>query len=223
MGMMSRGFVQAGFAPRVGKRDVSIQELLHWAFQRELASLDFDEFAKETGARPGVGIEWIMIQTANLGCRVDGGGKSSRHHDADLVASALAVLPENVGGRRMAVQIAELARKGELPNWGQDAQPRCEPVSWRLSKHGPRGVRRYNDYYKDRWPIPYNANQPWNYFCPVRYVDDARWVAGLRRNYLLWRLALTELRNTFQIHDNLTSFKVTDGMPAMQPWKKPLD
>lgn len=83
--------------PRIGKREVGVLSLIEWAFQREHASLDFDEIASENGARPGVDTIWHLMEGKRLGCRVDGGGRSDPHHDADIVASALAVLPDVYG------------------------------------------------------------------------------------------------------------------------------
>ena len=41
-------------------------------------ALDFDELASAAGERPGVSMEWVMMQRANLGCAIDGGGRSGR-------------------------------------------------------------------------------------------------------------------------------------------------
>ncbi len=211
-----------GTVPRIGKRDVSILELLAWAFQREMVSLDFDEIASETGSAPGFGMEWIMIERARLGCRVDGGGKSEPHDDAQLVAAMLMVLPENVGGRQMALQIAELARFGACPNWGQGAVPKCEPVAWRNSKHGRFGVREFNRDLGTRWPAHQTAGKDWGYVCPVVFSDTASLIAKARRNYLLWFGALLELRNMLQSCGNLSAFNLIDDIPSLQPWKKSL-
>jgi hypothetical protein len=212
----------AGRQVGTGKREIGIRELLEWAFQREFASLDFDEVARETGARPGVGMEWIMMERGRLGCRVDGGGRSEPHHDADMVAGALAVLPEVYGGRRMAVQIAELARSGMCPDWMAGARPRCEPVGWKRSKYGDYAKTEPCRAFGMLWPadeLGVKANGAW---CPVMYLDTARDVAAARRRYLGWYGALMALRSTFQAGGHLTSFVVTDSMPVQQPWKKGL-
>ncbi|SPJ27639.1 hypothetical protein [Falsiruegeria mediterranea] len=220
---MSVGLASASLVQRGVKQQVSIRGLIEWAFQRELASLDFDEIERETGARPGIGMEWIMIERARLGCRVDGGGHSDPHHDAELVASALAVLPEGVGGRRMAIRIAELARAGQCPDWRRDAEPRCEPLDWRQSKHGRFAHREFCRDLGGRWPADSVKGKDWGYWCPVTFTNTAREIAACRREYLAWRLALMELRNTFQILGNLTVFIVTETLPALRPWGNDLE
>lgn len=109
-------------APRTGKREVGVLQLIEWAFQRECVSLDIGE--QETGLETHQTVDPIvqMIEIRRLGCRVQGGGRSASHHDADIVAGTLAVLPDYCGGRRMAVWIALLARSGLYPGFG------CEPT-----------------------------------------------------------------------------------------------
>lgn len=201
---------------RAARRAVSIQQLLEWAFQRELASLDFDEMATTSGSRPGISMEYVLMQRHNLGCQVDGGGRSEPHPDADLVASALASLPVACGGRTMAVWIAELARAGTTPDWLPGAVTRCVPMEWRKTKHGQfattrtcgsvsyvsRGRKRSTDIR----------------CCPVTYSPSASKIASTRRGYLLWWGALLELSTTFRIYDSLTAHVVTDVLPPRAPW-----
>ncbi|WP_146592216.1 hypothetical protein [Puniceibacterium confluentis] len=194
----------------------SICELLEWAFQREIATLDFNEIETLSGARTGIGMEYIMIERARLGCRVDGGGRSLPHPDADVVASALAALPEGHGGRRMALWIAELARAGRTPDWRTDDRAKCIPQDWRQSKHGlfartevigqimvagRKGARRMDVT-----------------ICPVTYINTGREIAAARRAYLGWWGALLELRDTFRLYGGLSAFEVSDAMPPRTPW-----
>ena len=68
----------------------------------------------------GFGLEYVLIQRARLGCKVDGGGRSSQsytHQDAEVVAATLAGMPDSLGGKRMAIYVAELARAGMTPDW----------------------------------------------------------------------------------------------------------
>lgn len=206
-------------APRAGKLGVSALQLIEWAFQREKVGLDFDEIEAETGARPGVGMEWILMERARLGCRVQGGGASPCHHDADMVAASLACLPECYGGRRMAVQIAELARAGEVPDWMGAAVPKCDPVDWRVSKHGRYAVREMCRDINVRWPAGQITGRDHGYWCPVTYRSTAREVAAARRRYLDWYGAIHHLRFIFQSACLLTSFSVTDALPPRAPWK----
>ena len=111
--------VQQLVPDRVGRvrREISIQRLLEWAFADECASIDFEDPGTLAHGYGQVGNAYLMAQRGALGCRVDGGGRSWPDHDADIVASALAVLPEGCGGRRMAVAMAEWARAGGPTRW----------------------------------------------------------------------------------------------------------
>ncbi|QPM89369.1 hypothetical protein [Pseudooceanicola algae] len=200
------------------KREVSILHLIEWAFQREFASIEFDDvMASMPGQAPAFGMEYVMIERARLGCRVDGGGRSDPHPDADAVAAALAVLPEGCGGRQMAVTIAELARLGTMPDWGKGLKTRCVPVGWQSCKHGMFAkTERVNDvryFYRGRW------REVESRMCPVIIVDDARRLASLRRRYLLWWGALLDLRESFRLYGGLTSHSVTLDMPPRRPWE----
>lgn len=206
-------------ALRTGKLEVSALQLIEWAFQREKISLDFDEIERETGARPGVGMEYIMMERAKLGCRVQGGGASPRHHDADMVAASLASLSEVYGGRRMAVQIAELARAGEVPDWMGGAVPVCEPVAWRRCKHGAYAVAEVCRVPGQRWPADQLGKKADGSWCRVSYSCTARDVAAAQRRYLDWYRAIHHLRFNFQNACHLTSFTVTDALPPRAPWK----
>ena len=203
---------------RAGKTPVAIWDLLVWAFQSERVSLDFDELASAAGERPGVSMEWVMMQRANLGCAIDGGGRSEPHPDADLVASAVSCLPEGCGGRRMAVWIAELARQGRVPDWGQGLSPSCQPVAWRQCKYG-RYAEREIWAGPGRWPTPQLGKSD-GYACRVVFSGLASERAARRREWLAWWGALLELQTTFAIRCDLTGFVVTREMPPRSPWKK---
>ncbi|MFY1707421.1 hypothetical protein [Tritonibacter scottomollicae] len=206
------------------KRSVSVLDLIEWAFQREKVGIDFDEIERETGAKPGVGMEYILMEQARLGCRVQGGGTSPAHHDADIVAGTLAVLPENCGGRRMAIWIAELARSGRVPDWR--AEPAVRPVATTTNRHGTRA--RTSDAAElgpSGWPHQPRRKRNGSVllepvaYCPVEIRPTAREVAAMRRGYLQWWAALLEIKYALQI-SHLTSHVVTDAMPLSAPWKK---
>ena len=219
MSMMGLGFQAPRIRPgRAGKVPVSIWDLLVWAFQSERVSLDFDEMGSAAGERPGVGMEYLLMKRGDLGCSIDGGGRSDPHPDADLVASAVSCLPEGCGGRRMAVWIAELARTGRWPDWGAGLTPRCEPVGWRHCKHGRFAVREAWTG-PGRWPEP-ELGRGFGYACPVRFEGMERERAASRRDWLQWWSALLELQTTFVLRCDLTGFEVTREMPPRAPWKK---
>jgi hypothetical protein len=210
--------VQSQVNYEAGKSPISIVALLEWAFQRECVSLDFSrEGALGMVSRPAVSSSYLIARHAELGCRVDGGGHSLSHPDADLVADALVQLPAHVGGPRMAIWLAELARSGLTPDWCKDAQARCEPVEWRRSKHGDHAKVCEIDV--ARHVHRGRTVETRVMLCPVRYMNTADEVARVRRAYLGWWGALLELRSSFQIGAHLSAYRVTDEMPPVRPWQ----
>ncbi|WP_372993918.1 hypothetical protein [Sulfitobacter sp.] len=202
------------------RREISIQSLLEWAFADECASIDFEDEGTLAAGYGAVGNAYLMEQRGKLGCRIDGGGRSLPDHDADLVAAAVAVLPEGCGGRRMAVQIAELARARAVPDAFVGVEPRCEPRGWRINQNGRRAETESLGIEIDSSGRKLRRHDV--LVCPVVYRPDGQQVARARRNYLQWWSALTELRITFETHNNLSRWAVGCSMPPMQPWIKGL-
>ena len=102
------------------KRALGVQAALEWAFQVEKAQLELPVRRDINQEGFGFGLEYVLIQRARLGCKVDGGGRSSQsytHQDAEVVAATLAGMPDSLGGKRMAIYVAELARAGMTPDW----------------------------------------------------------------------------------------------------------
>ncbi|WP_109464393.1 hypothetical protein [Albibacillus kandeliae] len=216
--MMARSVRPArGAAPAT---PVGIRELLEWAFRTECARIEFDEIRESSGVTMReVGTEYILMRRGILGCQIDGGGRSDPHPDADIVASAVAALPEGHGGRQMALRIAELARIGAEPDWMPGATLACVPVSWAAqvkqgklyAKTTSLGIGKYSYRGRER---EYDRR-----VCPVTYRNDAQQIGSARRAYLQWWGALLELRETFRVYGGLSSFSVTDEMPRQTPWK----
>lgn len=199
-------------------RDISIQGLLHWAFAVEYAQVDFEDAMAD--AQPAsFGMEYVLIERGKLGgIRIDGGGRSASHDDADMVASAVAILSDLLGGRRMALRIAELARAGRSEDWMQDARPRCEPREWgKSNQFGCKAKtevvarREYQDRGRTR-----AVDVLW---CPVVYRDTASEIAAARRRYLAWRSALMEIRFDLQHRFQLSTWRLTDELPPVAPWR----
>lgn len=210
------------------KRSISIQQLLEWAFQKEFATIDFDrDSGFDIRSFPKVSPEYHMIEQARLGCRVDGGGRSEPHPDADLVADALAVLPEGCGGQTTAILVAELARAGRVPDWMPDAQPRFYPVETHTNRYGTRAKEvEAKSFDKNAWldhprrnrkgVVVYDKSK----CCPCNVRPSSAEIAHRRRVYLMWWAALLDLRSTFQCRGALTCFAVTMEMPIQIPWQK---
>ena len=123
-----------------------VQQILEWAFRIEKAQLELPEpHNPERGEGCGFGLEYVLLQRAALGCQIDGGRHktgSYTHEDAEVVAATVAALPDALGGKRMAIRIAELARAGLTPDWMPGAVPRCVPVETRRNQHGERSDYR---------------------------------------------------------------------------------
>jgi hypothetical protein len=199
------------------RREISIQRLLEWAFADECAQIDFEDVGTLAQGYGAVGNAYRMAQRGALGCRIDGGGMSYPDPDADVVASAVATLPQGCGGRRMAVWIAELSRARMVPDV-YIGGPRCIPVGWHqkrfegrkaatehvcwMSEIGPRKVKRFESR-----------------VCPVTYHPSLGMIAAARRDYLQWWSALLELRVNLGNYAGLSRWAVTEEMPVQQPWK----
>jgi len=199
------------------KTRVSIWDLLQWAFQRELAGIDFDEIATLTH-QSVIGGSFLMMQHGLLGCRVDGGGRSPSHPDADIVASALSCLPEAHGGRRMALTIADLARTGRVPDWMEGAAPRVVPAQWRDSKYGR--FAKTEVVGKAQWVSRGQVRETEIRVCPVTYQSPQEDILSARRFYLAWWMALLELQISMRMSRDLSAFEVTEAMPPHTPWQK---
>jgi hypothetical protein len=99
---------------------MGVQAALEWAFRIEKAQLELPPPKEVTKEGFGFGLEYVLLQRAALGCKVDGGQHkigSYTHPDAEVIAAAVAGMPESLGGIRMAIQVAELARAGMTPDW----------------------------------------------------------------------------------------------------------
>ncbi|MBL9048480.1 MAG: hypothetical protein JNK19_00020 [Tabrizicola sp.] len=198
------------------RQTLSIRAALEWAFGTECASLDFAE-DKGDNARPGVSPLWTVMQRGALGCKVDGGGWNPPAHDADIIASAVAHLPDTAGGRRMALRIAELARSGMAPDWGEGLRPRCIPVGWRCeNQFGPQAVtevvriERITNRGRTR-DFPVLA-------CPVTYTASADTIACLRAQYQAWCEALAWLALDLRSRGILDRVTITAVLPDPEPW-----
>ena len=217
--MMQMAPLKTGAMGRV-RKPIAIQRLLEWAFADECASIDFEDEGTLALGYGHVGNAYRLEQRGLLGCKIDGGGRSYPDHDADIVASAVAVLPEGCGGRRMAVQIAELARARAVPEAYVGAVTRCEPIGWRENQHGRRAVTETLGQVVDCSGRKVKRHDI--RVCPVVFRPAADQIAAARRNYLQWWSALLELRVCLQIQNDMSRWNVSHELPPRTPWKKAL-
>ena len=202
------------------KRVMSVQQALEWAFRVEHAQLDLPQPPDpERGQGYGFGLEYILIQRAALGCKIDGGRYklgSYTHEDAEVIAATVAGIPDSFGGRRMAIRVAELARAGLTPDWMPGAVPRCVPVEVKRNQHGERattivvGLERVLT--RGKWrTVEVLA-------CPVTYSPHPQQIASARQAYSDWCAALGWVRDGLQAGGLLREVEVTEVMPRERPW-----
>jgi len=167
----------------------------------------------------GFGLEYVLMQQAALGCKVDGGRHKIggyTHADAEVIAATVAAMPDSLGGIRMAIRVAELARAGMTPDWMPGVAPRCVPVETRHNQHGEQsatvviGTERV--LHRGRWrTVEVLA-------CPVTWRPHPEQIASARRGYDDWWLALDWVREGLIAGGMLREVEVTGAMPKVQPW-----
>ncbi|MBZ0130236.1 MAG: hypothetical protein K8F59_14080 [Rhodobacteraceae bacterium] len=202
------------------KRVLGVQALLDWAFRIEKAQLELPAPRRESDEEGfGFGLEYVLLQRAQLGCKIDGGKYKTLCHtneDAEVVAATVAGIPDSLGGICMAIHVAELARAGLTPDWIPGAVPRCIPVETRRNQHGERaitevvGVERV--LYRGRWrSVEVLA-------CPVIWRPHPQQIDEARRGYQDWWRALDWVRDGLAAGGMLREVEVTDAMPKVRPW-----
>jgi hypothetical protein len=199
---------------------MSVQQALEWAFGKEQAQLELPEPPDpERGQGVGFGLEYVLMQRAALGCKVDGGQHkigSCTHEDAEVIAATVAGMPNSLGGIRMAIRVAELARAGLTPDWMPGAVPRCVPVDIKRNRHGDRAVSvvvgTERILVKGKWrSIDIRA-------CPVTWRPRPEQIASTRRGYDDWWTALDWVRDGLISGQMLSEIAVTNAMPKTNPW-----
>ena len=206
------------------KRALGVQAALEWAFRVEQAQLELPPPKDVTEEGFGFGLEYVLLQRAALGCKVDGGQHkmgSYTHPDAEVIAANVAGMPDRLGGIRMAIRVAELARAGLTPDWMPGAIPRCVPTIVKQNQHGTHvgtvvvGTERI----RTRGPT---ARGTWKTIdilaCPVTWRPHPEQIASARRGYDDWWLALDWLRDGLIAGGMLREIEMTPAMPSRRPW-----
>ncbi|UFS64383.1 hypothetical protein LO749_09400 [Paracoccus denitrificans] len=203
---------------RAAVREMTIQQALEWAFAVEHARIDFDETGAHEFDRPGVDTIWILQRHRELGCRVDGGGTSDPHPDAQIIAAAVEALPIGVGGRRMALLVAECARARRVPDWREEERRGVLPCGWDMTDDGEwlAGTRKLDPQtYRDRKGFKKTYRPE---ICPISYTGTAVVLAKRRREYLAWYGALLHLLYELSWCSGFTAIRIVDGLPDRSPW-----
>jgi hypothetical protein len=202
------------------KRALGVQAALEWAFRVERAQLELPPPKDVVEEGFGFGLEYVLMQRAELGCKVDGGQHkmgSYTHPDAEVIAATVAGMPDSLGGIRMAISVAEMARAGITPDWMPGVVPRCVPVDMKRNRHGDRAVSvivgTERVLVSGKWrTIEVRA-------CPVTWRPHPEQIASARRGYEDWWQALDWVRDGLVAGGMLREVKVTAAMPKVRPWK----
>lgn len=203
------------------KRVMSVQQALEWAFRVEHAQLELPEPPDpERGQGFGFGLEYVLMQRAALGCKIDGGQYKMgtyTHEDAEVIAATVAGMPDTLGGKRMAIRVAELARAGLTPDWMPGAVPRCVPVEMKRNRHGDHastvvvGTERVLS--RGKWrTVEVRA-------CPVTFSPHPQQIEAARRAYDDWWRALVWVRDGLRTSSILRDFEIVPAMPKVMPWE----
>ena len=201
------------------KRALGVQAALEWAFRVEKAQLELPQRRDIDEEGFGFSMEYVLLRRARLGCKVDGGGHKSQsytHEDAEIVAATLAGMPDRLGGKRMAIYIAELARAGMTPDWLPGVVPRCVPVETKTNQHGELSttivVCTKRVLSRGKWRrVEVLA-------CPVTWRPHPEQIAFARRGYEDWWKALDWARDGLLAGGMLREVQVTAAMPKVRPW-----
>jgi hypothetical protein len=202
------------------KRALGVQASLEWAFRVEKAQLELPPPKDVVEEGFGFGLEYVLMQRAALGCKVDGGQHklgSYTHADAEVIAATVAGLPDSLGGIRMAIRVAELARAGLTPDWMPGAVPRCVPVEVKRNRHGDRAVSVVVG--TERVLVKGNWRTVEVRICPVRFSPDQRQIDGARQAYEDWWRALSWVRDGLTEGRMLREVEVISVMPRKTPWQ----
>lgn len=209
-----------------GKRALGVQAALEWAFRVEKAQLELPlpQNVSEEGA--GFGLEYVLLQRAALGCKIDGGQHKIggyTHEDAEVIAATVAGLPSSLSGRRMAIRVAELARAGLTPDWMPGAVPRCVPTIVKKNQHGTQAgtvvvgtarIRTRGPRTRDTWKTVEILA------CPVTFSPHPKQIEAARRDYDTWWQALAWVRDGLIAGGMLREIDVTETMPRDRPWQR---
>lgn len=201
-----------------GKRDLSIVAALGWAFGTECARFDFDD-----APRTKASTEYMLMQRAKLGgIRVDGGGRSLPHDDAQDLAWMVQRLP-----LEDAATVAEYARAGMMPDWMPGAEPRLVPRHWNTKgRFGLFGKSEVIATYVETSLVPHPKNPAKKIerkrkiqveWVPCTWDPHPQEVSSARAAYQRWWVALEFIRDEAQAK-GLRSIIITDQMPPFQPW-----
>jgi len=206
------------------RRSMTVQQALEWAFGKEKAQLELPPPQDVTEEGFGFGLEYVLLQRAALGCQIDGGQHKLggyTHQDAEVIAATVAGMPDTLGGKRMAIRVAELAYAGLTPDWMPGAVPRCVPVETRQNQHGERATTIVVGTVRIQTRGP-TVRGTWRTVellaCPVTFSPYPEQIVAARRAYDDWWQALGWVRDGLIAGGMLREIEMTGVMPKAKPW-----
>jgi hypothetical protein len=201
------------------KRALGVQAVLEWAFRVEKAQMELPLPKDVSEEGFSFGMEYVLLQRGALGCKVDGGQyKMGSYTDADaeVIAATVAGMPSSLGGIRMAISVAEMARAGITPNWMPGAVPRCVPVDIKRNRHGDRAVSVVVG--TETVLVSGKLRTVEVRACPVTFSPAPQQIDAARRGYEDWWQALDWVRDGLMAGRMLREMEVTAVMPKVRPW-----
>ena len=201
------------------KRTLGVQAALEWAFRIEKAQLELPPPKDVSEEGFGFGLEYVLLQRAALGCKVDGGQHkmgSYTHPDAEVIAATVAGMPDSLGGIRMAIRVAELARAGLTPGLDARRGAALRAGGNKRNQHGERAatevVGTERVLTRGKWrTVEVLA-------CPVTWRPHPEQIASARRGYDDWWQALGWVRDGLVAGGLLRDVEMTAAMPKVRPW-----
>ena len=202
------------------KRALGVQAALEWAFRAEQAQLELPVPKDVIEEGFGFGLEYVLLQRAALGCKVDGGQHKMGSYtcpDAEVIAATVAGIPDCLGGIRMTIRVTELARAGLTPDGMPGVVPRCVPVETRQNQHGERATTIVVSTEKVKTRGKWRTVEI--LACPVTWRPHLEQIASARRGYEDWWEALDWVRDGLIAGGMLKEVEMTAAVPKVRPWK----
>ena len=126
------------------------------------------------------------------------------------------MLPDALGGKRMAIRMAELARAGITPDWMPGVVPQCLPRETRRNQHGVRAVTEVvgteRVLSRGKWRTVEVL------VCPVIWRPHPEQIEAARRGYQDWVKALGWVSEALQGSELMREVAVVEGLPKGRPW-----
>ena len=139
-----------------------------------------------------------------------------------MIAATVARIPDSLGGKRMAIRVAELARAGLTPDWMPGAVPRCVPTIVKQNQHGTHAGTIVVGTERVRVRGP-SVRATWKTIdilaCPVTFSPHPHQIASARRSYDDWWQALGWVCEGLIAGGMLREVEVTGAMPKAGPWE----